>query len=96
MLTCSCFFCALQWSRQIKHSQLEDEYPDLVLAHACQVDIFLGSADGSLHLAYSHYFDDGKCRFVPTVWDWDSDADVVEQVFLHVPSSFALPSRPAT
>eukprot|EP00913_Durusdinium_trenchii_P006602 g6201.t1 len=53
--------------------QLEDEYPDLVLAHACQVDIFLGSADGSLHLAYSHYFDDGKCRFVPTVWDWDSD-----------------------
>eukprot|EP00913_Durusdinium_trenchii_P031141 g29160.t1 len=52
---------------------LEDEYPDLVLAHACQVDIFLGSADGSLHLAYSHYFDGGACSLVPTVWDWDSD-----------------------
>ncbi|CAK9020565.1 unnamed protein product [Durusdinium trenchii] len=63
----------------------EDNYPDLVLAHGCQVDILLGTADGSLEksqtllfanigacpsLAHSSHV---ECSLVPAVWDWDGD-----------------------
>lgn len=55
----------------------DDEHPDLVLGHGCQLDVYLGQGNHSLALAASHDFassgSSGSCAIVPTVWDWDGD-----------------------
>ena len=61
-----------------------DSYPDLVLGHACQLDVYLGQENGGLSFAAS--FKDfspsreiweeerkGTCAIVPAIWDWDGD-----------------------
>ena len=57
----------------------KDGYPDLVLGHACQLDVFLGGADGTLSFfaSVSNFSESreqhGRCAVVPTIWDWDGD-----------------------
>ncbi|CAE7881131.1 SVEP1 [Symbiodinium microadriaticum] len=61
-----------------------DSYPDLVLGHACQLDVYLGQENGAL--SFSASFKDfspsreiwqeerkGTCAIVPAILDWDGD-----------------------
>ena len=67
-----------------------DSYPDLVLGHDCQLDVYLGQANGALSFSASFkvfsrspeiWEEERKrtCAIDPTIWDWDGDGllDVV-------------------
>ena len=75
--------CCVVW-----RTSLQDGCPHLVLAHGCQVDVFLGQEDATLKLAFSLHFAPpsqlelgdpafaGSCHLVPTVSDWNRDGQL--------------------
>lgn len=67
---------------------MEDNYPDLVLGHGCQLEIHLGAPNGSLRLTYARSFEplpgETSCFLAPTVSDWDSELDFASKIFFCV------------